>query len=189
MSKKDEPRKLIATTHCEKFPVRVIQGKCTVVQPDYINDMESYTQLDGHFYFDELFDRFSLITVTRHIVEKAIFFECSTCVENSREKHEELQSQNALDDRNHKEKSNTHPYLNANKQPIIKDQEASSYTNPPLRSAEGWIYRYFGKNSYLEDLEDPHDSIYPRAGNRVGPKYQATIPDLLSNSAAALLHI
>lgn len=61
-SEKDEPRKLIATIHCEKFPVRVIQGKCTVVHPDYINDMESYTQLDDHFYFDELFDRFSLIS-------------------------------------------------------------------------------------------------------------------------------
>jgi hypothetical protein len=37
-----------------------------------------------------------------------------------------------------------------------------------------------------KELLDPHDSIYPRAGNRVGPKYQATIPDLLSNSAANL---
>jgi hypothetical protein len=87
---------------------------------------------------NKTYHRKCMATPVKNKPRKGYIFECSTCVENSREKQDELQSQNALDDRkstksdhsdrltkkhndiNHKEKSNTHPYLNANKQPITK---------------------------------------------------------------------
>jgi hypothetical protein len=55
----DEPRKLYASFYCEKFHLRAIQGKCTVIHLNYINDISSYVKLDDHFYFDELYDDFS----------------------------------------------------------------------------------------------------------------------------------
>lgn len=39
-----------------------------------------------------------------------------------------------------------------------------------------WPYRYFGQHTEAKDVLDPHDSIYPRAATRLGPKYQAAPP-------------
>lgn len=40
---------------------------------------------------------------------------------------------------------------------------------------EGWPYRYFGQFTDAWDVLDPHDSIYPRAETRKGPKFQADL--------------
>ncbi|KAL4399815.1 putative PHD type zinc finger protein with BAH domain-containing protein [Malassezia pachydermatis] len=45
-----------------------------------------------------------------------------------------------------------------------------------LRCYQGWPYRYFGEHSNAMDVLDSHDSIYPRAVTRIGPKYQVTVP-------------
>lgn len=45
-----------------------------------------------------------------------------------------------------------------------------------LRCFQGWPYRYFGEHTSAMDVLDAHDSIYPRAVTRCGPKYQMTVP-------------
>ncbi|KAK0555392.1 putative PHD type zinc finger protein with BAH domain-containing protein [Tilletia horrida] len=42
-----------------------------------------------------------------------------------------------------------------------------------VRCFQGWPYRYFGEHTAATDVFDPHDSIYPRATTRIGPKFQA----------------
>lgn len=44
-----------------------------------------------------------------------------------------------------------------------------------LRCFQGWPYRYFGEHSSAMDVFDSHDSIYPRAVTRIGPKFQANV--------------
>lgn len=44
-----------------------------------------------------------------------------------------------------------------------------------LRCFNGWPYRYFGEHTNAMDVLDSHDSIYPRAVTRLGPKYQMDI--------------
>ncbi|PWY99384.1 hypothetical protein BCV70DRAFT_212208 [Testicularia cyperi] len=39
-----------------------------------------------------------------------------------------------------------------------------------------WPYRYFGQHTNAMDVLDPHDSVYPIATTRLGPKYQASLP-------------
>ncbi|SNX86598.1 uncharacterized protein MEPE_05307 [Melanopsichium pennsylvanicum] len=39
-----------------------------------------------------------------------------------------------------------------------------------------WPYRYFGQHTNAMDVLDPHDSVYPIATTRLGPKYQALLP-------------
>lgn len=45
-----------------------------------------------------------------------------------------------------------------------------------LRCFQGWPYRYFGEHTSALDVLDSHDSIYPRAVTRCGPKYQMAVP-------------
>lgn len=44
-----------------------------------------------------------------------------------------------------------------------------------LRCFQGWPYRYFGEHTSAMDVFDSHDSIYPRAVTRIGPKFQANV--------------
>lgn len=44
------------------------------------------------------------------------------------------------------------------------------------RCFNNWPYRYFGQHTAAPDVLDPHDSIYPRATTRLGPKFQAGLP-------------
>lgn len=39
-----------------------------------------------------------------------------------------------------------------------------------------WPYRYFGQHTNAMDVLDLHDSVYPIATTRLGPKYQALLP-------------
>ncbi|PVV00078.1 hypothetical protein BB559_000127 [Furculomyces boomerangus] len=41
-----------------------------------------------------------------------------------------------------------------------------------------WPFRYFGMYSHIEDVLNDDDRINPRAGSRIGPKYQANIPKI-----------
>ncbi|KAJ7255431.1 PHD-zinc-finger like domain-containing protein [Mycena haematopus] len=38
-----------------------------------------------------------------------------------------------------------------------------------------WPFRYFGQYTVAEDTLDPEDLIFPRAGTRLGPKFQANV--------------
>ncbi|EJD47915.1 hypothetical protein AURDEDRAFT_113199 [Auricularia subglabra TFB-10046 SS5] len=41
-----------------------------------------------------------------------------------------------------------------------------------------WPFRYFGQYTVAEDTLDPNDLIFPRAATRVGPRFQAVVPNI-----------
>lgn len=49
-----------------------------------------------------------------------------------------------------------------------------------------WPYRYFGQHTNAMDVLDPHDSVYPIATTRLGPKYQAFLPTWEEQQEAGL---
>ncbi len=49
-----------------------------------------------------------------------------------------------------------------------------------------WPYRYFGQHTNAMDVLDPHDSVYPIATTRLGPKYQASLPTWEEQKEAGL---
>lgn len=49
-----------------------------------------------------------------------------------------------------------------------------------------WPYRYFGQHTSVMDVLDPHDSVYPIATTRLGPKYQASLPTWEEQKEAGL---
>ncbi|KAJ2791216.1 putative PHD type zinc finger protein with BAH domain-containing protein, partial [Coemansia guatemalensis] len=49
-----------------------------------------------------------------------------------------------------------------------------------------WPFRYFGINTNIDDVLHDDERIYPRAVSRIGPKYQAIIPDMVSPSGPEL---
>ncbi|KAJ1736101.1 putative PHD type zinc finger protein with BAH domain-containing protein [Coemansia biformis] len=49
-----------------------------------------------------------------------------------------------------------------------------------------WPFRYFGFNTNIDDVLHDDERIYPRAVSRIGPKYQAIIPDMISPSGPVL---
>lgn len=54
------------------------------------------------------------------------------------------------------------------------------------RCFNGWQYRYFGQHTHAPDVLDSHDSIYPRATTRLGPKFQSAIPTWQEQKEAGL---
>ncbi|GAC75620.1 PHD finger protein BR140/LIN-49 [Moesziomyces antarcticus T-34] len=54
--------------------------------------------------------------------------------------------------------------------------EKSSDDIRGTRCFNRWPYRYFGQHTSAMDVLDPHDSVYPIATTRLGPKYQASLP-------------
>jgi hypothetical protein len=54
------------------------------------------------------------------------------------------------------------------------------------RCSGGFPYRYFGQHTEATDVLDPHDSIYPRATTRLGPKFQAALPSWEEQQALGL---
>ncbi|OMJ30307.1 hypothetical protein AYI69_g150 [Smittium culicis] len=74
--------------------------------------------------------------------------------------------------------SSIRPYQNNSE---IKDN-TMNFTNPSKRNKE-WPYRYFGMYSNLDDILYDDDRINPRAGSRIGPKYQAVIPELVNQNS------
>ena len=55
----------------------------------------------------------------------------------------------------------------------VEDDEDAE--EPPLRTTNGWPYRYFGQHTDPDSVFDPHDSIYPRASTRVGSRFQCLV--------------
>ncbi|KAJ2518515.1 putative PHD type zinc finger protein with BAH domain-containing protein, partial [Coemansia sp. RSA 1939] len=49
-----------------------------------------------------------------------------------------------------------------------------------------WPFRYFGINTNIDDVLHDDERIYPRAVSRIGPKYQAIVPDMVSPSGPEL---
>ncbi|CBQ69988.1 conserved hypothetical protein [Sporisorium reilianum SRZ2] len=66
---------------------------------------------------------------------------------------------------------------------------APEKTNDDLRGTRcfnRWPYRYFGQHTNAMDVLDPHDSVYPIATTRLGPKYQASLPTWEEQKEAGL---
>ncbi|KAJ2558094.1 putative PHD type zinc finger protein with BAH domain-containing protein [Coemansia sp. RSA 1933] len=57
---------------------------------------------------------------------------------------------------------------------------------PRPRNRGIWPFRYFGINTNIDDVLHDDERIYPRAVSRIGPKYQAIIPDMVSASGPEL---
>ncbi|OTA64557.1 hypothetical protein K449DRAFT_327750 [Hypoxylon sp. EC38] len=56
------------------------------------------------------------------------------------------------------------------------DDSHQPATAEQIYHASLWPYRYLGQHCKPEDALDYDDRIYPRAGSRLGPKHQATVP-------------
>ncbi|KAJ2851892.1 putative PHD type zinc finger protein with BAH domain-containing protein [Coemansia brasiliensis] len=67
---------------------------------------------------------------------------------------------------------------------LYGDSGASPIPRPKNRGL--WPFRYFGINTDIEDVLHDDERIYPRAVSRIGPKYQAIVPDMVSPSGAEL---
>ncbi|KAJ2669931.1 putative PHD type zinc finger protein with BAH domain-containing protein [Coemansia sp. RSA 1085] len=67
---------------------------------------------------------------------------------------------------------------------LYGDSGASPIPRPRRRGL--WPFRYFGINTDIEDVLHDDERIYPRAVSRIGPKYQAIVPDMVSPSGAGL---
>lgn len=48
---------------------------------------------------------------------------------------------------------------------------------PEWCTTNGWPLRYFGAHTNMPAVLDPHDSLYPRAKTRIGPRFQAVVPE------------
>ncbi|KAJ2395153.1 putative PHD type zinc finger protein with BAH domain-containing protein, partial [Coemansia sp. RSA 2559] len=64
--------------------------------------------------------------------------------------------------------------------------DVSGKVIPRPRNRGIWPFRYFGINTDIEDVLHDDERIYPRAVSRIGPKYQAIIPDMVSPSGSEL---
>ncbi|KAF7370427.1 Lid2 complex component snt2 [Mycena sanguinolenta] len=53
--------------------------------------------------------------------------------------------------------------------------QAEKEENMAIKHYRMWPFRYFGQYTVAEDTLDPEDLIFPRAGTRLGPKFQATV--------------
>ncbi|KAJ2780506.1 putative PHD type zinc finger protein with BAH domain-containing protein [Coemansia javaensis] len=60
------------------------------------------------------------------------------------------------------------------------DVDAHPAPIPRPRNRGLWPFRYFGINTEIEDVLNDDERIYPRAVSRIGPKYQAIVPDMVS---------
>ncbi|KAJ2826033.1 putative PHD type zinc finger protein with BAH domain-containing protein, partial [Coemansia furcata] len=49
-----------------------------------------------------------------------------------------------------------------------------------------WPFRYFGLNTNIDDVLHDDERIYPRAVSRIGPRYQAAIPEMVGPSGPEL---
>lgn len=61
-------------------------------------------------------------------------------------------------------------------EPVSETVLSNPIDRDGLRCFQGWPYRYFGEHTSAMDVLDAHDSIYPRAVTRQGPKFQAVVP-------------
>ncbi|KAI9297552.1 hypothetical protein K502DRAFT_323244 [Neoconidiobolus thromboides FSU 785] len=58
---KDDPNLLFMTYSTEVIHISHIIGKCVVTHVSYISDINSYKQLENHFYFSQFYERFRSI--------------------------------------------------------------------------------------------------------------------------------
>ncbi|KAJ2065063.1 putative PHD type zinc finger protein with BAH domain-containing protein [Coemansia sp. S155-1] len=49
-----------------------------------------------------------------------------------------------------------------------------------------WPFRYFGLHTNIDDVLHDDERIYPRAVSRIGPRYQAIVPDMVGPSGPEL---
>ncbi|KAJ2249901.1 putative PHD type zinc finger protein with BAH domain-containing protein [Coemansia sp. RSA 475] len=67
---------------------------------------------------------------------------------------------------------------------MYADGAGSPIPRPKNRGV--WPFRYFGINTDIDDVLHDDERIYPRAVSRIGPKYQAIVPDMVSPSGPEL---
>ncbi|KAI9473792.1 MAG: hypothetical protein EXX96DRAFT_318024 [Benjaminiella poitrasii] len=62
----------------------------------------------------------------------------------------------------------------------ISLRKKGSFKDRVLKMTNMWPFRYFGINTNPKDVLDIDDRINPKVISRVGPKYQATVPEFVS---------
>ncbi|KAJ2005576.1 putative PHD type zinc finger protein with BAH domain-containing protein [Coemansia thaxteri] len=67
---------------------------------------------------------------------------------------------------------------------LYSDGAATPIPRPKNRGL--WPFRYFGVNTNIEDVLHDDERIYPRAVSRIGPKYQAILPEMTAPSGPEL---
>ncbi|KAJ2880000.1 putative PHD type zinc finger protein with BAH domain-containing protein [Coemansia aciculifera] len=313
---KDE-RMLVATMHSDINPVNAIKGKCLVRHTAEISDMSSWKSRSDHYYYNQLFDRYStrlydIIPVSQirnapqNVLQKLrdtyefIFAEsqkitdllstrracticaiwcglndslkCSLCGEKyhmqclvppvSRapakgytwqcaacrrsQQEQKLQQQrakpyqsdlvaittsvatpavdsDAAGDANDRKRTTRNAGAAAEDHPIslrsgvnsaavagngtgptasatVSDTESRSGSKrmklshgdsvggpiPRPKNRGLWPFRYFGLNTNIDDVLHDDERIYPRAVSRIGPKYQAIVPEMVGPSGPEL---
>ncbi|KAJ1935295.1 putative PHD type zinc finger protein with BAH domain-containing protein, partial [Linderina macrospora] len=68
----------------------------------------------------------------------------------------------------------------------IKQSDGAGTPVPKPKNLRLWPLRYFGVNTNIDDVLHDDERIYPRAVSRIGPKFQAIIPDMVSDSGPEL---
>ncbi|KAJ2162868.1 putative PHD type zinc finger protein with BAH domain-containing protein [Coemansia sp. RSA 552] len=88
--------------------------------------------------------------------------------------------------------SDTETRSGSNKRLKLVHGDGRGYANTPFspvprpRNRGMWPFRYFGVNTEIEDVLHDDQRIYPRAVSRIGPKYQAIIPAMVSPAGPGL---
>ncbi|KAJ2234684.1 putative PHD type zinc finger protein with BAH domain-containing protein [Coemansia sp. RSA 1286] len=284
-AKTKDTRLLIATMHSDLNPVSVIKGKCFVRHSREINDMGAWKSAADHYYYNQLFDRYStrlydivpvnqIRNAPQDVLQKLtdtyefIFAEpqkiadlvntrraCTICAKwcsigeslkcSLCEKHYHMQCLDPplsrkpakgyswqcaaclrrmqeqrvsgavteaaiLETGDRKrttraaqaEDSGAGLRSGSSAAAAASDTESRSGSKrlktghsssdsmataiPRPRNRGLWPFRYFGVNTNIEDVLHDDERIYPRAVSRIGPKYQAIVPDMVSPAGAAL---
>ncbi|KAJ1817114.1 putative PHD type zinc finger protein with BAH domain-containing protein, partial [Coemansia sp. RSA 2598] len=287
-----DTRLLIATMHSDLNPVSVIKGKCFVRHSREINDMNAWKSAPDHYYYNQLFDRYStrlydivpvnqirnapqdvlqklkdtyefifaepqkiadLVNTRRacticakwcsineslkcSICEKhyhmqcldpplsrkpakGYSWQCAACLRRMQEQRSKANgsvTEAAILDSGDRKRStraaqaedsgvglrSAAGYSSA---AAASDTESRSGSKRLKTSHSGgsnvdgiatpiprpknrglWPFRYFGINTNIEDVLHDDERIYPRAVSRIGPKYQAIVPDMVSPAGPAL---
>ncbi|KAJ2882696.1 putative PHD type zinc finger protein with BAH domain-containing protein, partial [Coemansia asiatica] len=288
-----DTRLLIATMHSDLNPVSVIKGKCYVRHSREINDMSAWKSAPDHYYYNQLFDRYSTrlydivpvnqirnapqnvlqkLTNTYEFIfaepqkiadlvntrracticakwcsineslkcsicekhyhmqcldpplsrkpAKGYSWQCAACLRRMQEQRARANNGSAAETAilESGERKRTTRAMQAEENGVslrptagsalaaaASDTESRSGSKrlkithgsgsgtdgiatpiPRPKNRGQWPFRYFGVNTNIEDVLHDDDRIYPRAVSRIGPKYQAIVPDIVSPAGAAL---
>ncbi|CAD6915540.1 unnamed protein product [Tilletia controversa] len=175
-----DPRLLVATMHSDLFSTDNIRGKCEVRHRDLIGDgsapeISTWKKREDHFWYHQLYDRY-IHRFYDVILTDKIKNAPPDVLTVLRERYSFVIAEVGM----------TQDLCDALRGCLVCHRWAASAHPGPQRTADedvrgvrcfnNWPYRYFGQHTAATDVLDPHDSIYPRATTRLGPKFQAVVP-------------
>ncbi|KAJ2371598.1 putative PHD type zinc finger protein with BAH domain-containing protein, partial [Coemansia sp. RSA 2607] len=292
-AKSKESRLLIATIHADLNPISAIKSKVVVRHTREIHDLNAWKNAPDHFYYNQLFDRYStrlydivpvdeIRNAPQNVLQKLtdtyefIFAEpqkiadlvstrracnicakwcsvneslkcsvcdktyhmqcldppltrkpakgyswhCAACLKQSQEQRHESNGSvtpSAIVDSSERKRSTRATQVDENVIALrsgaggssgaaASDTESRSGSKR-LKTAHGggsnvgeptstpiprpknrglWPFRYFGVYTEIDDVLHDDERIYPRSVSRIGPKYQAIVPDMVSPAGREL---